>query len=71
MEIEVLYRPSYSVARVFLKPKETIQVESGAMVGMSPDMEMETEAKGRIPEVYLPFYVRGRKLFYEYLYGHG
>jgi uncharacterized protein (TIGR00266 family) len=46
MEIEVLYRPSYSVARVFLKPKETIQVESGAMVGMSPDMEMETEAKG-------------------------
>ena len=46
MEIEVLYRPSYSVARVLLNPKETIQVESGAMVGMSPDMEMETEAKG-------------------------
>ena len=25
---------------------EKIQVESGAMVGMSPDLEMETQAKG-------------------------
>jgi uncharacterized protein (TIGR00266 family) len=46
MQIEILYRPSYSVARVLLDRKEKIQVESGAMVGMSPDMEMETEAKG-------------------------
>ena len=46
MQVEILYRPSYSVARVLLDRKEKIQVESGAMVGMSPDMEMETEAKG-------------------------
>ena len=46
MQVEILYRPSYSVARVSLERKEKIQVESGAMVGMSPDMEMETEAKG-------------------------
>jgi uncharacterized protein (TIGR00266 family) len=31
---------------VALDPKEVIQVESGAMVAMSPDLEMETEAKG-------------------------
>lgn len=46
MQIEILYRPSYSVARVLLNRNEKIQVESGAMVGMSPDMEMETQAKG-------------------------
>lgn len=46
MEIDILYRPSYSVARVQLNRNEKILVESGAMVGMSPDMEMETQAKG-------------------------
>jgi len=46
MHFEILYRPSYSVARVLLNRQETIQVESGAMVGMSPDLEMETQAKG-------------------------
>jgi len=46
MQVEILYRPSYSVARVLLNRDEKIQVESGAMVGMSPDMEMETQARG-------------------------
>lgn len=46
MQVEILYRPSYSVARVLLERKEKIEVESGAMLGMSPDMQMETEAKG-------------------------
>jgi len=45
MQVEILYRPTYSVARVSLDHKEKIQVESGAMVVMSPDMGMETEAK--------------------------
>lgn len=48
MKVEVLYRPSYSVARVILDRKEEISVESGSMVGMSPDLVMETEAKGGI-----------------------
>lgn len=46
MQVEILYRPSYSVARVLLERNEKIEVESGAMVGMSPDMEMDTGAKG-------------------------
>ena len=46
MQVEILYRPSYSVARVSLQRGETIQVESGSMLGMSPDMAMETQAKG-------------------------
>ncbi len=48
MQVEILYRPSYSVARVLLERKEKIQVESGAMLGMAPDMQMETEAKGGV-----------------------
>ena len=46
MNIEILYRPSYSVASVELEKNETIQTESGAMVGMSPNMQIDTEAKG-------------------------
>ena len=46
MQVEILYRPAYAVARVSLNRKEKVQVEAGAMLGMSPDMEMETEAKG-------------------------
>jgi len=46
MQIDILYRPGFSLAVVSLAHKEKIQVESGAMVSMSPDIEMETEAKG-------------------------
>jgi uncharacterized protein (TIGR00266 family) len=46
MKIEVLYRPSYSVARAILAPGEGITAESGAMVGMSPDLKVETKMQG-------------------------
>ena len=46
MKVEILYRPSYSVAQVSLDRKETVHVEAGAMVGMSPDIQMETQARG-------------------------
>jgi len=46
MKVEVLYRPSYSLAMVTLDPRENIQVEGGAMVAMSPELEMKTEARG-------------------------
>ena len=43
MQVEILYQASYSVDRVLLERKEKIQVKSSAMVGMSPDIEMEKE----------------------------
>ena len=46
MKVEVLYRPSYSVAQIFLDRSEKIQVEAGAMLAMSADMEIKTEARG-------------------------
>jgi len=43
---EILYGPSYSLARVRLEAGEEINAESGAMVSMSSGIEMQTSAKG-------------------------
>lgn len=48
MEIEIKYRPSYSLAVTRLAPGEVIQVEGGAMVGFSAGVTLETKAQGGI-----------------------
>jgi uncharacterized protein (TIGR00266 family) len=48
MEIEIEYRPSYSLAVARLAPHEAIQVEAGSMVGMSAGVTLTTKAKGGI-----------------------
>jgi len=48
VEVEIKYRPSYSLAVARLAPGEPIQVEGGAMVGMSAGMTVETKARGGI-----------------------
>lgn len=50
MQVEILYRPSSSVANVTLEAGEGIQVESGAMLALSPTLVMETEAEGGLAE---------------------
>jgi uncharacterized protein (TIGR00266 family) len=46
MQTEILYRPSYSLAKVTLSPNEKIRTEAGAMVSMSADLAVETQARG-------------------------
>lgn len=46
MEIEILYRPSYSLAIIKLSPSEEIRLEAGAMVSMSQGVTIETRAEG-------------------------
>ena len=46
MQIEIRYQPSYALALVTLDAGETIQAESGAMVGMSPGLQVQTAAQG-------------------------
>ncbi len=46
MKVEILFRPSYSIAKVLLDPNEGIIAESGAMVGMSNDVQVETKMRG-------------------------
>lgn len=46
MEVEVLYRPSYSLGVVKLAPNEEIRAEAGAMVSMSQGVVIQTRAEG-------------------------
>src|SRR5215207_1213162 len=46
MEIEILHRPSYSLAVAKLTPNERIRAEAGAMVSMSSGVSIETKAEG-------------------------
>jgi uncharacterized protein (TIGR00266 family) len=46
MNVDIQYRPSYSLATITLKAKESIQVESGAMVAMALELQMQTDARG-------------------------
>ena len=46
MQIEILYRPSYSLAKIALEGKEEVRVEGGSMVSMSDGIKLETGATG-------------------------
>lgn len=46
MEIDIKYQPAYSLAIVGLGADESMQAESGAMVSMSSNIQIETEMKG-------------------------
>ena len=41
MQVEILYRPSYSMANITLAPNEEIRVEAGSMVSMSPGVSID------------------------------
>jgi uncharacterized protein (TIGR00266 family) len=46
MKHDILYRPVYSLLKVELDAGESISAESGAMVTMTPNIEIQTSAKG-------------------------
>ena len=46
MNVELKYRPSYSLGVVRLDPGEELYVEGGSMVSMSSDVSIETKARG-------------------------
>jgi len=48
MEHEILFRPTYSMVEIKLRDGESFQAESGAMVHMSPSIQIETGMKGGI-----------------------
>jgi len=52
MNIEILYRPSNTAAKVNLQAGETLTAESGSMIAMSPHLTLETtthkKGKGNI-----------------------
>lgn len=48
MKFEVLGKPDFPLVKVNLEDGESIKAESGAMVGMSSTIQMETKAEGGI-----------------------
>jgi uncharacterized protein (TIGR00266 family) len=48
MDIEILYKPSYSLGVLKLTGNEQVRVEGGAMVSMSDGVSIETKAAGGI-----------------------
>jgi uncharacterized protein (TIGR00266 family) len=48
MNTEIKYRPAYALGVVTLASNEGIRVDSGAMVSMSADLQIETKAQGGI-----------------------
>lgn len=48
MEIQIRHQPSFAAARALLAPGEVIRAESGAMMAMAPDIQMEAKAEGGI-----------------------
>ncbi len=48
MDIEILYKPAYSLGVLKLSGGEQVRVEGGAMVSMSEDVTIETKATGGI-----------------------
>jgi uncharacterized protein (TIGR00266 family) len=46
MQVNILYRPAHTMAQLWLGPNESVVAESGAMVGMSPNMQIQTQSGG-------------------------
>lgn len=46
MEVDIQFRPSYSLAIVSLGPNERVRADNGAMVSYSAGVEVETKAEG-------------------------
>ncbi|MFO0550265.1 MAG: TIGR00266 family protein [Polyangiaceae bacterium] len=46
MQFNILYRPSQALAQVWLAAGESVVAESGAMVGMTPNIAIQTQSGG-------------------------
>lgn len=52
MRHEILYNPSFAVARVLLEPGESIRAESGAMMSMSANVHLESKVTGGLGKMF-------------------
>lgn len=48
MQVNLLYRPSQTLAQCWLQAEESVTAETGAMVGMSTNVELQTQSGGII-----------------------
>lgn len=48
MQVQLRHQPSFTVARAFLSPGESVRVERGAMMATSGGMQLESRSEGGI-----------------------
>jgi uncharacterized protein (TIGR00266 family) len=48
MQVQLRHQPSFAVARCVLGPSEPMRAEAGAMMAMTPDMQIEARAQGGV-----------------------
>ena len=46
MRTEITYSPAYAVATIHLDPGESVSAEAGAMLAMTPSVQITTGTKG-------------------------
>lgn len=46
MQVNILYRPAHTIAQVMLQPNESVVAESGAMIGTSTNVAIQTQSGG-------------------------
>jgi uncharacterized protein (TIGR00266 family) len=63
MQIDVLYRPAYSLAMLKLAGGEEVKVEAGSMVSMSSGVVLETEATGGLLKSLSRAFLGGESFF--------
>lgn len=63
MEVEIMYRPSYSVGRLTLAANEEVRVEGGSMLAISPGIGLETAAVGGLLKSLTRSVFGGEKFF--------
>ncbi|HKY32996.1 MAG TPA: TIGR00266 family protein [Candidatus Polarisedimenticolia bacterium] len=63
MQIDIKYQPSYSLAVVSLQAGESIQAESGAMVSMTANVQVDTAMKGGVLGAVARKVLGGESLF--------
>jgi uncharacterized protein (TIGR00266 family) len=52
VKYELLYRPTFSAARVMLDPGDAVRAEAGAMVSMSPTITIDSKVTGGLGKAF-------------------
>ncbi|NDH24135.1 MAG: TIGR00266 family protein, partial [Actinobacteria bacterium] len=63
MEIQLRHNPSFSVARAILGPSEAIRAESGAMMAMAADLNLDAKIEGGLMKGLKRSVLGGESLF--------
>ncbi len=63
MEIQERHNPSFSVARVLLGPNEAVRAESGAMMAMAVDIQLDAKVEGGMMKGLKRSMLGGESLF--------